>query len=135
MSRPCPCAAGANDGACGHALPQLFPIRKHMVPPTSSRRFADYRRQLRTRPAGPQPENGSEGKPPPPRSRSFGQLFLAFLGLLKGHRAAIAFALATLSLATVLHLAPPLATKLVIDNVLTDRPLPAWWTQWLHLPT
>jgi ATP-binding cassette subfamily B protein/subfamily B ATP-binding cassette protein MsbA len=62
-------------------------------------------------------------------------LFWEFLRLLRGHGSAIGFALATLILATLLRLIPPLATKLVVDNVLIDRPLPAWWTELYGLPT
>ena len=113
---------------------------------SSSRRYAEYRRQLRTRATAGLPSNvrpddvatkPSNGKPPgdkQPRTRSFARLFWEFLLLLRGHEWPIAFALATLTLATLLHLAPPLATKVVIDNVLTARPLPDWW-QSLGLPT
>jgi ATP-binding cassette subfamily B protein/subfamily B ATP-binding cassette protein MsbA len=38
-------------------------------------------------------------------------------------------------LSTLLRLVPPLATKLVVDNVLTDRPLPGWWADSYGFPT
>ena len=98
-----------------------------MIPASSSRRFAEYRRQLREKRTGKVVEEPEAGEIRSQRSRSFLRLLWEFLGLLEGHRWAIGFALATLSVATVLRLAPPLATKLVIDNVLADEPLPAWW--------
>ena len=47
---------------------------------------------------------------------------------------AIAFALLTLTVATILKLVPPAATKLAIDYVLGDRSLPAVLTETLPLP-
>src|SRR6185295_2157307 len=78
------------------------------------------------------------GTPPdakPSAARGFGRLLWQFLGLLRGHGWAIGFALTTLTFATVLRLIPPLATKIVIDNVLTDHPLPSWWVSSFGLPT
>src|SRR4029434_11197086 len=101
--------------------------------------YAEYRRRVRQRPAGAEDADrlsaDHNGSVSPNRTRSFARLFWEFLLLLRGHGWAIAFALATLTVATLLHLAPPLATKVVFDNVLTARPLPRWWTQTLHLPT
>ena len=69
------------------------------------------------------------------RIRPFTTLFWQFLGLLRGYRGAIAFALATLTVSTLLNLVPPAATKLVIDYVLMDNPLPESIPSWIHLPT
>lgn len=44
-------------------------------------------------------------------------------------------ALATLSVATLLKLIPPAATKLVIDYVLLRRPLPPQLSRWIVVPT
>ena len=102
---------------------------------SSSRRYAEYRQELASkRGAGPSTPVPNEVPPPPKRTRSFGRLLLEFLRLLQGHGGGIVFAMATLTVATVLRLAPPLATKLVFDNVLASQPLPAWWMQ-LDLPT
>jgi ATP-binding cassette, subfamily B, bacterial len=107
-----------------------------MVSASSSRRYLEYRRLLKERRSPPDPEKRPSPKEPAKRTiRSFGQLLREFLGLLRGHRLAIGFAIGTLTVSTLLHLAPPLATKVVIDNVLTNRPLPAWWTDRLGLPT
>ena len=113
-----------------------------MIPGSSSRRYSEYRRQLKTRQGdkdGPadkkSPGAGGEPPRPPPGARPFGRLFIEFLKLLRGHGWAIGFALATLTVATLLRLGPPLATKLVVDNVLIDRALPAWWTERLGLST
>jgi ATP-binding cassette subfamily B protein len=105
---------------------------------TSGQRFRDYRQKVRRRNRGELPadlENEDDKKEKSPRTRSFGQLFREFLKLLAGHRRAIAFALLTLTIATCLNLVPPLATKVVIDNVLTARPLPEWWGRDWGLPT
>jgi ATP-binding cassette, subfamily B, bacterial len=109
-------------------------VEKIMVPANSSRRYAEYRRHVGERQSGKSAQEAPPGDAAPRRSRSFGTLFVEFLKLLRGHRLAIAFALATLSVSTMLHLAPPLATKLVVDNVLNDQPLPAGLIE-LGLPT
>jgi ATP-binding cassette subfamily B protein/subfamily B ATP-binding cassette protein MsbA len=54
--------------------------------------------------------------------------------MLAGNRPAVVFALATLTVATMLKLIPPAATKITIDYVLTDRPLPTKVTDWIGLP-
>jgi ATP-binding cassette subfamily B protein/subfamily B ATP-binding cassette protein MsbA len=58
-------------------------------------------------------------------------LLTQFWGLMCGHRRALVFALATLSISTLLKLFPPAATKLVIDHVLGAEPLPPLLTRWL----
>ena len=104
-----------------------------MIAPSSGQRYRDYRRHLRDPTAetnGAVPAKSKDRK-----SRGFSRLMWEFLRLLRGHGGAIGFALATLTLATLLRLVPPLATKLVVDNVLSDRPLPAWWVASYGLPT
>jgi len=102
-----------------------------MNAPSSGQRYREYRRQLKQQPANPEAASPAAKSP---KARGFGQLLWKFLGLLRGHGWAIGFAMATLTLATLLRLAPPLATKIVVDHVLTDRPLPSWWTSTLGLP-
>jgi ATP-binding cassette subfamily B protein len=100
---------------------------------TSGQQFRDYRQKVRRRHRGELPPNldsEADKDDKPQRTRNFSQLFREFLKLLAGHRGAIAFALFTLTIATCLNLVPPLATKLVIDNILTARPLPEWWSDW-----
>lgn len=58
------------------------------------------------------------------RQRGFWELLVAFWGLLVGHRGSVLFALATLTVSILLRLAPPYATKLAIDSVLTVPPKP-----------
>src|SRR5690349_19023107 len=101
-----------------------------MVPGSSRIRYANYRRRLRNEGAtSPEARKQSTRR----KTRSFGELFWEFLKLLRGHEVAIGFALTTLTLATVLTLLPPLATKLVIDHVLTDAPVSPAWSAWLPL--
>jgi ATP-binding cassette, subfamily B, bacterial len=89
-------------------------------------RFREYRRQLR------EPGYASksfENKPASPRPRSFWKLLIEFWRMLAGHRLSVAFALLTGTIATLLSLVPPAATKLAIDNVLAGKPLsPPWST-------
>ncbi|MHC4787435.1 MAG: 6TM ABC transporter family protein, partial [Planctomycetota bacterium] len=68
------------------------------------------------------------------RHRSFFQLLGRFLGLLRGLRGRLALALATLTIATLLNLAPPAATKVIVDYVLIDNPVPVFLTDVLRLP-
>ncbi|HEV3344977.1 MAG TPA: ABC transporter ATP-binding protein [Pirellulales bacterium] len=102
---------------------------------TSRRRFGEYLRELvRRREAGEldtAPAPHGPARPTGPRNRSFWTLLVEFLGLLKGQRLQLAFALATLGVSTLLKLVPPAATKIVIDNVLGDEPITASWLQWL----
>jgi ATP-binding cassette subfamily B protein/subfamily B ATP-binding cassette protein MsbA len=57
-------------------------------------------------------------------------LYRELYGVLKGHRRTIALALLALSLATLLKLIPPAATKAAIDYVLLARPVPPVIQQW-----
>jgi ATP-binding cassette subfamily B protein/subfamily B ATP-binding cassette protein MsbA len=97
---------------------------------SSRRRFIAYRESLK------QNSQADNGKPAPgtassadkPRSgttRSAWRLIWQFWRLLESNKAAVIWALATLTIATLLKLIPPAATKITIDYVLTDRPLPA----------
>ena len=61
------------------------------------------------------------------RSRSFWTLFRAFLRLAYPYRFRIAFSLGTVTVATLLGLVSPAATKVVIDNVLGNTPLEGSW--------
>ncbi len=103
---------------------------------TSRRRFQEYRQQLRERRrrgevAAVAVPHG-DVRPAQPRQRSFLTLLRQFLALIGPQRGAIYFALATLTVSTVLKLIPPAATKVLIDNVLLGHPLPEqvlrYWT-------
>jgi ATP-binding cassette subfamily B protein/subfamily B ATP-binding cassette protein MsbA len=65
------------------------------------------------------------------RDRSTWALIHSFLGLLRGQWASVSFGLFTLTLATLLALLPPAATKFVVDYVLAGQPLPAGFPSWL----
>jgi len=58
------------------------------------------------------------------RSRPFTALLREFLRMLRPHRRAMFTALLTLSVATLLGLVPPAATKIAIDSVFSSVPLP-----------
>ena len=68
------------------------------------------------------------------RQRSLPQLYRGLYEILRGHRGAIAVALATVSISTVLRLLPPAATKLVVDYVLLRRPIPESVTRRIPIP-
>src|ERR1700693_2231830 len=59
-----------------------------------------------------------------PRVRSTWVLIRSFFRLLGDQRPAVYFSLATLTISTILGLGPPASTKVVVDNVLGQRPLP-----------
>jgi ATP-binding cassette subfamily B protein/subfamily B ATP-binding cassette protein MsbA len=86
---------------------------------TSRQRFHEYKAELAAR--------GERQR----RDRSTGALIGSFFRLLAPQRAGLAFALATLTVATLLALVPPAATKLVIENVLGGQPLPASVPDWV----
>jgi ATP-binding cassette subfamily B protein/subfamily B ATP-binding cassette protein MsbA len=114
------------------------------LPTRSSReRFRQYRREIRARKFDPSssssrtsgsPKHSHDGRTKHRRSRSFFQLLREFWGLVRPHRAAIYLALATLSVSTLLGLAPLYGTKVVFDNVLGDHPLPLPLTRFVALP-
>ena len=97
-----------------------------MPPRRSRQRFSEYQAERRARlKSGEKQPSGKPDLTLRERSepRSFWLLFKSFWALLRGHRAAVYFALVTLTIATLLSLLPPAATKLVIENVLGGKPL------------
>ncbi|MCG6155720.1 ABC transporter ATP-binding protein [Rubinisphaera margarita] len=85
--------------------------------PSSRQKFETYRHDL----LHPEPNRKKSGGR---RERSAGRLVLEFFRLLKGHRSAVTFSLATLSVATLFALLPPVGVKFVVDYVLGDKPVP-----------
>jgi ATP-binding cassette, subfamily B, bacterial len=67
------------------------------------------------------------------RSRTAWQLLSQFWSMLGVHRGKVIVALATLTVSTLLSLIPPAGTKLAIDYVLTEPPLPlpAWFSSYV----
>lgn len=65
------------------------------------------------------------------RSRSAALLLRRLLGLLRPTAGPLAVALGTLTIATILGLLPPAATKVAVDYVLLDHPLPEWSSRWV----
>jgi ATP-binding cassette subfamily B protein len=65
------------------------------------------------------------------RDRSGGQLIKSFFGLLAEQKSAVIFSLATLTVATILALIPPATTKIVVEYVLGNTPLPDRYPDWL----
>ena len=100
----------------------------------SRHRFAQYRRlhRAKRRSGGADLTGRQRGRSEQPRS--FWRLFAEFWKLLTGYRTTVVFSLATLTVATLLALIPPAATKLVINNVLLGNPLQAPWTRIIPEP-
>ncbi|MEZ6148452.1 MAG: ABC transporter ATP-binding protein, partial [Planctomycetaceae bacterium] len=95
-------------------------------PLASRQQFDEYRDSLhKPREAGP------KGRHSKRRERSALGLIASFLKMLEGHRLSMALALGTLTIATLLALIPPAATKFVVDSVLGDKPLPANTPAWV----
>ncbi len=94
---------------------------------SSRLRFLSYRREW----GRSTPSTGSESTT---KHRSLFRLYRELFQFLEGHWLTIVFALIMLSVATLLKLVPPAATKLVIDNVLLGKPLPSGLDSRLHLP-
>ncbi len=92
--------------------------------PSSRQRFETYRHDL----LHPEPNRKKSGGR---RERSAGRLVLEFFRLLKGHRASVVFSLATLSVATLFALLPPVGVKFVVDYVLGDKPIPPSVPEWV----
>jgi ATP-binding cassette, subfamily B, bacterial len=99
----------------------------HDSRPSSRLRFDEYRESLsRLRQNEPQ-ATGHKRR----RERSTRVLVRGFFSQLRGYRGTIAFSLFTLTIATVLALIPPAATKFAVDYVLGDLPLPAGVPDWV----
>lgn len=105
-----------------------------MSQPTSRQRYNEYQRELTERGDDRDNKPRSDGKSKSPRTRTSWQLLVLFWNQLEGHHNKVIFALATLTVSTLLGLIPPAGTKLAIDYVLTDPPypLPSWLA--LQLP-
>ncbi|MBV8314985.1 MAG: ABC transporter ATP-binding protein [Planctomycetaceae bacterium] len=92
-------------------------------------RFARFLRRRRGEETSEDGSRRAPGESAPPH-RPLAQLTRELFRILEGQRLAIGLALATLSVATIMKLVPPAATKLVIDHVLLGRPLsssiPGW---------
>lgn len=123
------------DDATGHASGRKAEGTGSAGPAPSSRagsgvRYERYQQQRKANPdwsKAPDWRDRAEGRTTPKskqRSRSFGQLFAAFWGLLRGHRSYVVLALTTVTITTLLALVMPAATKIAIDYIITDNPGP-----------
>ena len=101
-------------------------MRRYITP--SKQRFEDYKRTLKRRTKNTDeqsdPNQNDSLQKKHSRMRSSWELVRKFLGLMEKQRAAVMFALATVTVSTLLGLLPPAATKFIIDYVLGDEPLP-----------
>jgi len=108
-----------------------------MAKHSSRLRFTEYRRQAPWRTGKDDPKNAKPRLQPlgSREPRSLWRLVRSFLALLRPHRVGVSIALATLTVSTLIKLIPPAVTKLVIDNVLPGKPLPAALADRFHLPS
>ncbi len=109
------------------------------VPPTSRQRFTDYLEETRRkRQAGeivPLHKPHSSAPPRKKLSRPFKELIWQFWRLLGAEQNAVLFALATLTVSTLLKLIPPAVTRIVIDSALGQSAHPAGNWLGFALPT
>ena len=94
----------------------------------------DFRRGRRTGVVEISPSAEAALGSPGAGTRSFLTLLGRFGELIRCHRTRIVLALGTLTIATMLNLVPPAATKVVVDYVLMGKPVPAFLTDRLGLP-
>lgn len=96
---------------------------------TSRLLYEQYRRRLRDQ-KGFSTEKPTKESAPSERFQgrklSSAELVISFFRLIRGQASLLALALAMLTLTTLLGLVPPAGTKVLIDNVLGDKPLPAF---------
>jgi ATP-binding cassette subfamily B protein/subfamily B ATP-binding cassette protein MsbA len=96
---------------------------------SSREKFRKYRADLdarvKTEPTDHRPYHSSATSPPKKRTRPAKTLVVEFLKLLRGQRGTVILALSTLTVATVLALIPPVATKFIVDYVLGGATPPA----------
>jgi ATP-binding cassette subfamily B protein/subfamily B ATP-binding cassette protein MsbA len=93
------------------------------TPASSKSRFEQYRSEV----FGPADSSPHKKR----RDRSSWELVASFFRLLDGRWVALSLSLATLTVATILALIPPASTKIIVENVLGNTPLPASYPEWL----
>lgn len=96
---------------------------------SSRQQFESYKAEFR------EAQTTAQKKQAASRDRSSLELVRSFLSLLKHYRGSMFLALGTLTIATLLALIPPAATKFVVDYVLDQKPLPVSLPDWIpHKP-
>ncbi len=90
---------------------------------SSRRQFETAKQELLAQPASESKKKRGD--------RSSWQLIKSFFGLLRGQRRKMAFSLATLTVATLLALMPPVASKILVDYVFGDKPFPNFVPAWV----
>jgi len=92
---------------------------------SSRRQFEEYKAEFR------QAHTPAQQRQAASRDRSSWELVRSFLDLLRNHRASMLLSLFTLTIATLLALIPPAATKFVVDYVLDQKPMPVSLPAWI----
>ncbi len=91
---------------------------------SSRKRFEEYMQEVADRRLGKPKDESSESPKKAQRQRTFGNCFSLFGSRSVITKAKLPSLSLTLTIATLLGLIPPAGTKLAIDYVLTDPPLP-----------
>lgn len=95
---------------------------------SSRQRFGEYRQKLADEHQGLPPTSADSGGISQKRSsRSAWTLIRDFWKLMRKQQPAVTAALVCVTVATLLGLIPPAATKFIIDYVIGDRALPEYW--------
>ena len=106
---------------------------------SSRERFREHRETLddkiKNEPTDYRSYHSSAKSPSKPRTRSAKTLVKEFFRLLRGQRSSIVLALCTLTVATLLALIPPAATKFIVDYVLGGETPPATIPGGLAVPS
>lgn len=96
-----------------------------LPPATSSRsRFEAYRQQVGASADSASGEHRAKSSSGKPRARSATDLTLRFFAMLRPYAGRLSLVLVSITLATLIGLAPPAGTKFAIDYGLTGQPLP-----------
>lgn len=108
---------------------------------SSRRRYRAYRDEVKSRRKDPKAvvdtsfHGSSAEKRKKPRSRPFMRLLKNFWELLEGHRLTLMWVGVILGISTLIGLTPYYGSKIVVDSVLRDPPLPVKTPAWVPLPT
>jgi ATP-binding cassette subfamily B protein len=130
---------GETAGTTDLASQALLSLRVRFRTPSSRARYRSYKSKLKEQRRRGEPVTvdlhaSPDARPPQKRTRTAFALLRRFFGLLGGFRGRIVAALATLTVATMLSLLQPAATKIVVDYVLIGAPLPEGIPSWLPVP-
>ncbi|MEX0746060.1 MAG: ABC transporter ATP-binding protein [Phycisphaeraceae bacterium] len=104
---------------------------------SSRLRYSDYKQQLKQQlvddasPTGSKPDLPLGRRRTYERTRGFTELFVAFVGLVRGHWPVMFVVLGLLTVSTLFGLAPIIGFMPIFDTVLGTSDLPGWVPDWV----